>query len=270
MRAALIIAFLTGIYTSCLHADLTLRYDAISTDRPLPLHSVAIKQQQVLVSQLQGYRPPSLILNLGTGEMIQLDDRNRSYFRIDTQTLNSYLSIYRSNQQMIQGLINQGLQQLGPEQRAEVEQMVRQLQQAPETGGSTIKPTGKTDQVLGFNCRVISLYEQNRHTRDICISDYRQLDLSTDDQQSLEQLRKFVQQFRESASVPQQDLLAFVMQSMEQSAGIPVKVINYDARGEVRNVIQLGDISNKPIDNEVFQIPRHYDRQLTPTLSRRW
>ncbi len=270
MRAALIIAFLTGVYTGCLQADLTLRYDAVLPGKQVPLHSVEIKRERVKFSQLQGYRPPAVMLNLSSGEMIQLDDRNRSYFKIDTQTLNSYLSIYRSNQEMIQGLINQGLQQLAPDQRAEVEQMVQQLQQPAKTSGSIIKPTSKTDQVLGFDCRVISLFEQNQHTRDICISDYRQLDLSPEDQNSLERLREIVQQFRESAPVPQQDLIAFVMQSMEQSAGIPLKVVNYDARGDVRKIIQLGDITHKTIDNKIYQIPRHYDQQLTPTLSSRW
>ncbi|MDJ0832138.1 MAG: hypothetical protein QNJ69_01360 [Gammaproteobacteria bacterium] len=270
MRAALIIAFLTTVYTSCLHADLTLRYDAVLPNKQQPLHSVAIKRDRVRISQLQGYRPPALVLNLASGEMIQLDDRNRAYFKIDTQTLNSYLSIYRSNQAMIQGLINQGMQHLAPEQRAEVEKMVKQLQQPPKTSASMIKPTSKTQQVLGFNCRVISLFEQNRHTRDICISDYRQLDLADDDRQSLEQLRQFVLQFRESAPVPQQDLIDFVVQGMEQSPGIPLKVVNYNARGEIRNVIQLGNISTRPIDRELYQIPRHYREQMTPVLSSRW
>ena len=147
------------------------------------------------------------MLNLGNGELIQLDDRNRSYFKTNTETLNQYLSIYRSNREMIQGLIDQSLRQLEPEKRAQVEQMVNQLQQPLETSTLKIKPTDQTDQVLGVECRVISLFDQDRHTRDICVSDYQQMKLTAADRQSLERLRQFIQHFRDSAPGQQQDLI---------------------------------------------------------------
>ncbi len=269
MRATAIIAFLTTLYTTQITADMTLRYDALLPDRQLPVHSLAVKQERVRLDHLQGYRPPSVMLDLASGEIVKLDQRNRSYFKINAQTLNQYLSIYRSNHELIQGLINQGLQQLDPEKRQQYEDMVAQLRQ-PADSAMQIRPTEQTDRVLGIECRVLSLFEQDRHIRDICISDYQQLDLSAADTQSLEKLRQFIRQFGQSAPGPQQDLLAFVAQGLKQTAGLPVKVVNYHANGEVRDIIQLAKISLRKIDDEVYQIPRHYEEQLTPFVSSRW
>ena len=71
---------------------MTLRYDAMLPDRQLPVHSVAVKQERVRVVHLQGYRQPSVLLDLASGEIVKLDPRNRSYFKTDIEYGTSFIA----------------------------------------------------------------------------------------------------------------------------------------------------------------------------------
>lgn len=265
MRATAIISFLFLLYTGYLSADITIRYDAIAGKQKKPVHSVSIKPNRVRIRQLTGHQP-SVMVNLSSGDIVQLNPDKRQYFLINAQTLNQYVSLYRQNKDMLQVLIDQGIQHLDPQKRSQIEQMLKQFDDQAESSGTLIKNTDKSDKVLGVECRISSLYQQGQRVSDVCLADYQRLPLNRHDVQSLEQLKKLIQQFKQTAPKQQQDMLSIVVDGIEKLDGLPMKIVNYYTNGKIRNIIQAGAISFKKIPDQLYRIPQDYQKQLAPVL----
>lgn len=263
MWANQIITFLVLLYTGSLWADISIRYDAIGSNYKRPVHTLRIKQQHVLIGQTDEHQP-SVMINLQNGDIVQLHPGNKRYFLTNAQTLSQYVSFYRQNQSMLQGLIDQGLQQLDSPKRDQIEGLMKQFNRPNALTGIEIRPSKQTDQVLGVSCQVISLFEQGRRQRDVCISDYRQLQLEAADIKSLQSLKQLLQQFSASAANGQQDLLALMTDSFENLDGVPMKVVSYDGDGKIISVIQAGAISFRQIPILTFSIPATYQQQSLP------
>ena len=263
MRAIHIITFLLLLYTGSLLADISIRYDAITGTYKRPVHTLHIRQQHVRLGQSNDEQP-AVIINLATGDITQLNPANKRFFVTNAQTLNQYVSFYRQNQSMLQGLIDHGLQQLNSSQRDQIQGLMKQFKKPETLSGIEIRPSTKTDQVLGANCRVISLYEQGLLRRDVCISDYRQLQLDAADIKSLQLLKQMLQQFSSSVANGQQDLLALMSDGFENIDGLPMKIVSYTVDGKVSEVIQAGAVSFRQIPPQIFSIPTTYQQQSMP------
>ena len=75
------------------------------------------------MNQMVGQKP-DVMVNLTTGDIIQLDSESKRYFRINTQTINQYVSIYRQNKGLMQGLISQGIKHMDPQKKAQIQQII--------------------------------------------------------------------------------------------------------------------------------------------------
>ena len=265
MRVAFIISFLTALYTAHAGADITIRYDLINNNLKRPAHLVMIKSELVRIDNKLGQQP-DLMLNLSTGDIVQLNSQDREYFKINATTINQYVDLYRQNSVFFQALITQGIQQLDPQTRTQVEQMMQSYEQkSTDPSSLKLENTGKTGRVLGVPCQVHALIDQGLRVRDLCLADYQQLGLEPDVVKSFEMLKKLVRQFKLS-SPQQQDLLGILADGIENLNGVPLKVVEYYANGKVRNIIQAGSISLKKVPSIAYQIPRDYQQRLTPIL----
>lgn len=266
MRAAAIISLLFSFYTGNAWSDLSIRYDIVRNQHSRPVNSVLIKQDMVRINQAPASQP-SIMINLNSGDIVQVHPQSRRYFKINAQTIGQYVSIYQKNRTVIQGLIDQGIQQLAPSKRDQVEQWMQSLKQGSRvTNNLTIQPAGKTDQVLGVKCEVLSILNQGQLQREVCVSSYQQLGLNDQDIQSLEQLKKFILQFKHSAPATHQDLLNMVDEGLAKMNGIPLKVVNYSRSGVVREIVQAGSISLQAIPPQAYRIPDDYREQSYPVL----
>jgi hypothetical protein len=266
MRAAAIISFLVLIYTGNLWADLSIRYVTITDNQKRPFNSVMIKQELVRINQVQESKP-SVMIDLNSGDIVQLHPQSRRYFKINAQTLGQYVSIYQQNKTMFQGLIDHGIQQLDPQKRNQVQEWMQKFNTGSKNiNNISIKPTGKKDSVLGVECTVLAMLNNGRLQREVCISDYKQLGLNPEDVQSLEQLKKFVHQFKQSAPQQHQELLSMVADGVSELKGIPLKMVNYHANGTIKNIVQAGSISFKSIPDQAYHIPQDYQQQQFPVL----
>lgn len=265
MRVALIITFLLSTYTGYAAADITIRYDSINEKHKQPAHLLMVKQELVRINHKQGQQA-DVMLNLATGDIVQLDTESKRFFRINTQTINQYVDLYRQNKGLMQALINQGVQHLDPQKRNQIEQMMQRYDQGSnDPSVISFKNTGNVDQVLGVQCQIYALIEQGLHLRDVCLADYKQLQLEPADIQSFEQLKKAVRQFRQS-SPNQQDMLTVMAAGFENLNGVPLKMVNYYPTGQIKSVIQAGSISLRPVPRMAYQIPADYQEKLTPLL----
>jgi hypothetical protein len=254
------------VFTTNIWADLSVRYYSIGKNYKTPLAEVLIKQDQVRIN-LTPQSERSLLLNLTSGDMAQVDMKNARYFQINAQTLSGYAAFYHTNKTLLQGLIDNVLRQLNPQERDQVLQFLQGYDQAHKTlKRITVKPTRKTDIVLGVECQVIAIFNKQRLEREVCISNYRQLGLNPADIHSIEQLKRFIQQFKSSAPKQQQDMLEPLSNALAQTNGLPMKMITYKPDGTVESIVQAGTISLKRIPVYSYLIPEHYKQENLPLL----
>jgi len=245
MKLRLIISILLTLFTANLYADITIHYDSIRHNQVKPSHSVQVKQDLVRLNQSGGQH--SVMLNLDTGDLVQLHAKSKSFFKINASTLNQYVSIYRENKGLMQGLINQGLKQLDPQRQQQINKMLQKYEQNSNYATAiSFKNTGHSMLILGVQCQIYAIYEQGKHTRDVCLSDYKQLGLPQQDVQSFEKLKLLVKQFKQSNS-NQQDMISMLLNGLEDFKGIPLKMVNYYPDGRIKSVLQAGSISLRAV-----------------------
>ena len=116
-----------------------------------------------------------------------------------------------------------------------------------------------------MQCQIHAVINNGLRVRDLCLADYQQLALESDEVRSFEQLKKMLHQFKQD-SVPQQDLLSIMLDGIDSLHGVPLKVVEYYANGNVRNIIQAGSISLRKVPAVAYQIPQDFAERLTPIL----
>ena len=271
MRATQIISFLSLVLVSFyhvqLHADITIRYDQVlQNHKKLPVYSASIKKSLIRLNQLQGQQS-SILVNLDNGDIAQVHGPSKRYFKTTAQTLSQYAAFYKNNRTMVQGLIDQGMSQLDPQNRDQVQQILQGLKKGNAAAAKfSFQQTKSLHQVLGVTCRVMAIFDGDQRVRDICLASYQQLELSPADIQSLERLRSSVEEFKPSAPKKYQELMSSISTGMNQLSGVPLKIIQYAADGKIHNIVQAGSISVRNINTDTFLIPAEYEEQMFPVL----
>ena len=265
MRAPLIISLLLSLFTTYVTADITIRYDSISPQQKKVLSTVLLKENLVRISN-KARNQPDVMLDLSSGDIVQMHSESKSYFKINARTINQYVSLYRQNKGLMQTLISQGAKQLSPQKQHQIQQMMDTFDQKSASPLSLkLKKTAKRDQVLGVQCRIYMMIEQDRRIADVCLADYKQLELAPADIQSFEKLKQLMYQFKQSAP-EQQDILGVITQGLEQMEGVPMKIVDYYADGKIRKIIQADSISLRRVPQAAYQIPQGYQQKMTPLL----
>ncbi len=260
-----IITFLILYYTFNVSADLSIRYDIVKPGKHLPYHSILIKRDLVRINQ-DSDQANAILLNLRTGDIAQLHNPTSRYFEINAQTIDQYIGFYKQNKTLLQGLIDQGMAQLDPQQRNQLQQFLDQYKKPATAEQFDIKVTKRIRQVLGVDCMVIAVFEQNKLQSEVCMSGYQQLGLHADNINSLELLRKFIQQFKQSAPKQHQQLFELIALPGKRTNGIPMQIVSYRADGKVANIIQAGAISLKPVPEQAYRIPPGFQPNSVPVL----
>jgi len=266
MRVLRIISTLLLFYTANVSADLSIRYDAISDNQRTPFNSIMIKRELVRINQMQ-QAPASLLINLQSGDIVQLHEPSKRFFRINAATIDQYASFYKSNRTLLQGMIDQGLTQLSPEQREQIKTLLAQYRQPSATTHQyRLEPTPRKQEILGVECQVVAIMQEQQLISDICISDYRELGLRRGDMASLEQFKGFIQQFSHAAPPRHQYLFKMLANSQTEINGLPMQLTHYRADGKVSKVIQAGSISLRSIPNNLYRIPSNFKQNSLPLM----
>jgi hypothetical protein len=260
-----IITFLPLFYTFNVSADLSIRYDIVKPGKHLPYHSILIKNDLVRINQ-DIDQANAILLNLRTGDIAQLHNPSSRYFQINALTIDQYISFYKQNKSLLQGLIDQGIAQLDPQQRDQLLQFLDQYKRPASANRFDIKVTKQKQKVLGVDCTVFAVFEQSILHSEICMSGYQQLGLHADNISSLELLKRFIQQFKRSAPKQHQQLFELIAQPDQKINGLPMQVVNYRPDGKVANIIQAGAISLRDIPEQAYRIPPGFQANNFPIL----
>lgn len=253
--------FFSGITS----ADVTIRYDLVTPNWRQPAHKVAIKHELVRLSHLSSDNT-SVLIDLATGEIVQIHPQSRSYFRTSTDAIQDYITLYQQNRTWIQGLIDQGIQHLEPAKREQIRLVLDNLKRPMHQPLITLHKTQSTDQILNVKCHIVELHHRQQHIQDICLANPSDLELRPTDALSLERLKRRFSQIPNTDTSPVDQWMGLLAQALQQIDGLPLKFVNYGADGNITQVIEAGAISQRMIPAQAYRIPAGYQEQLIPLL----
>lgn len=190
--------------------------------------------------------------------MYIIDDAKKTYSEITKDDLDRMAAQMQQLQSQMQG----AMAQLTPEQRAQMEAMMRGGRRGmPAMPTAAAKPTFKktgTDKVGKWTCDKYEGYEGDKKTSEVCTVPTSALGLSDADFAVSKQFAKFF-----SGIAPNMSDKVFSLGTLEDRGfvGVPVRTISYGADGAVQSTTELTDISHQNVPDSAFAPPAGYAKQ---------
>ena len=184
--------------------------------------------------------------------MYLIDDSKKTYSEITKDDLDKFAAQMQQAQQQMQS----AMANVPPEQRAQIEAMMRSRGRGMAAmGAPAAKPTYKkagTDKVGKWSCDKYEGYEGDRKTSEVCTVAPTALGLAASDFDVTKQFAKFF-----SGIMPQMSDRVFSLGSLEDRGfvGVPIRRISYGADGSVQDTSELTDITHQNIPDSTFAPP---------------
>jgi hypothetical protein len=187
--------------------------------------------------------------------MYIIDDSKKTYSEITKEDVDRVAA-------QMQGM----MAQVTPEQRAQIEAMMRGRggRGISGMGAPAPKPTFKktgTDKVGKWTCDKYEGYDGDKKTSEVCTVAPTALGLTASDFDVTKQFAKFF-----SGIMPQMANNVFSLGSLEDRGfvGLPIRSISYGADGSVTGTQELTDITHQNIPDSTFAPPAGYAKQDSP------
>ncbi|MFA9407236.1 MAG: DUF4412 domain-containing protein [Candidatus Dadabacteria bacterium] len=203
----------------------------------------------------------SVIFDLNTGEMIQVDNRSKTYSSTKAE---DYFAYYKQYSLKMKTAMMQQLSELPPNQRTQAEGMMKR--QGIELPGNNVRPvdvtlkkTGDTNKIAGYEAVKYEIYRDGKLDEEIWTSSYVGFQEEIDTKEMIEylsELRKIEDSMRGSSLLSQASEQTY---TEVFSTGFPMKTIDYPLSGNsiVEETIK---VSKKKIDSSEFQAPKSYKK----------
>jgi hypothetical protein len=256
-----IITTLLLFFSAGAMADITLRYDEVQGDRHRPLQQAQLARGFLRIDPLDSPKL-SLLIDLKQGDLYQLRHDQRRFFRIALRSLLQYSGLYENNRSVFQGLVDQGLRQLDPGQRAQAERFLRQLSK-PRRARIEIRPLPRKGRVLGIDCRYLAVLQPGSAPREICVTPFRRLGLGADDLRNIQQLQSLARGLQQAGL---SRWFGSLLRGWQDLGGLPMEVLARGSDGRVLEHWRLGRLSRSPIRSGTLQRPAGYEESTTPLL----
>ncbi len=261
LKRCAIIPILILLFSSAARADLSLRYDAIESGKARPAQQIRLARGWLRIDPLQ--QPSlSLLVDLKRGDLYQLRHDQKRFFRIPLSSLLQYSGLYENNRSVFQGMIDQGLRQLEPAQRAQAERFFEQLKQ-PRRARIQVRQLGRKGRVLGVECRYLAVLQPGALPREVCVAPYSALELKRRDLANLRQLQQLAD------TLQQANLSRWfggVLKGWQQLGGLPLEVRSIDGKGNTLEHWRLGRLSRSPVDASLLAVSPRYQESTIPIL----
>lgn len=203
-----------------------------------------------------------MIFNASAQNMTIVSHADKSYIVMDQNTGSAIKS-------EMEKAMEQALAQVPPEQRAMVENMMKQkmagmgVPQVPEmeTPKTEMRQTSRSETINGYDCTFYEAYRDDQKEGEFCIASWSELDASDNIQNSFKSMSEFMEgfldQFKEMAPI-QMESNPFTY--MKEIGGFPVLSIQY-SNGEPTYQSTLSSITEQDIEDAAFQPPEDYKLQ---------
>ncbi|MEX2494863.1 MAG: DUF4412 domain-containing protein [Woeseia sp.] len=220
---------------------------------------------RVEVSAGDGSETSSIIFRNDKRELTALDHEQREYYVLDEATIEQMGSRLSGAMQQMQD----ALADLPPDQRAMAERMMKQ--RLPEAAAEPIRPpttlhsTGNRDEASGYDCQWHEVHQQGRKIRDLCVTDWDNIEGGRDAADSMLSMAGFFEDmaaaFSGSSGIDLFGGQKEMFRNMRELDGYPVVTREYDASGKLESESRLVSSSTEDLDADLFEPPQDYRRQ---------
>lgn len=194
-------------------------------------------------------------------EMLAVDHDSQTYVLIDDATIGEI----SSQLSQLEAQMQEMLKDVPPEQRAAVEQMMRQ--QMPSTGDAEpvteIRSTGKNGEKNGYAAREFELYRDGRREKSFWVTDWDNIEGGRDAARAFDSMADFIQDLQDAmpdfAKSPAVGSNAY--EHLEELGGFPVVTIDYAPDGSVTGESHLKSSRVESLGAAEFDAPAGYARK---------
>ena len=205
----------------------------------------------------RGGKPFVIIFLADQGKEILLDDADRSYVEIDRAAMSQVKS--QIDAALVQAKAE--MEKMPPAQRAEMEKLLAPNAPAGKNAPPAVevKPTGRSDKVSGFACRVVDVVQGTRKTAEACVADWSTVGLVPADVAALRKATELSADLLSGVAGPaaQRNDSFGLLGKLD---GLPVRVRSSGEGGrEVET--RVVKIEKRDIDAKLFEPPPGYTRK---------
>lgn len=218
------------------------------------------------IDSMGGGGSATMIFNGNTDELMVFEPESMKYFVMTRQQMDAMAVQMSSAMQQMEA----ALAAMPPEQRAMAEQMMQGQRPTaqPARPATTVSKSGGGDTVAGHDCENYSVSSEGRTIRDMCVTDWDDIDGSREVADALTDFAEFFSSMREAISGlggmtdvgRQQDMF----EHLKAMGGYPVLSRDYDSSGAVVSESRLTSARQENIDAGVFLPPAGYQKQEMP------
>ena len=253
-------------------ADAILEFQSTEFDQGQPIVgtvqiSSSGKHARLEIISVTSGEAGGMIFHGEQNEMIILDHAQGSYMIIDEARMNAMASQVSDAMSQMQ----EALAAMPPEQRAMAEQMMQQrFPTAPPTQATeTINDLGSHGEVAGIACRNYEVIRDGQKFRELCVSDWGDIQGGQETANSLKGVASFFESMRQAFSGAggmdvfdrQQELFGH----MDELDGYPVLSRDFSASGALERQTILTGAREEELSAGFFQPPAGYSFQELPT-----
>lgn len=194
-------------------------------------------------------------------EMIVTDAERREYYVIDQQSMGQMAGqVSEAMKQM-----EEALKAMSPEERAMAERMMKQQMpglQRTQKLERTLRKTGESDTINGYDCEYFEILKQGRKTQDMCVAKWNDIEGGPEAADAMIAMGKFFQSMHDAfASGAGVDLMGEqdeFFAHMRELGGFPIYTRDYDDSGALESESSLKTSRLDSIDAAKFEPPEGY------------
>jgi len=233
-------------------------------DEPPVIGTVEISTQdgvsRMEVTSVSSDESGGMIFREESGEFVAIDHEEKEYYVIDEAAMERIGTQLSSAMQQMQ----EALADMPPDQRAMAEQMMKQHlpAAAPAPEPMTVRKTGATDTINGFRCEYYEVKQQGAKIRDLCVTDWNDIDGGREAADSMLAMagffEKMAEQFSSGSGLDVMGQQRELFQHMRELGGYPVLTREFDDSGRVESESRLKSARIGDIDSALFSPPQGY------------
>ncbi len=161
-RIATTTALITALSATSVAADTVIHF---KTNAPGSPERMAIHGSKVMI--LAPERQGRLVMDTASGTVTMINDRDKSYFQLDSRTIDQTVSMM----DMMKQTMMAQLERLPPEQRKMLEQQLGLTPALPEKLPKVeIRPTRSVIKVNGIPCTLTDVITDGQKTAEACVA----------------------------------------------------------------------------------------------------
>lgn len=196
-------------------------------------------------------------------ELIVADNEMLEYYVIDDRALVRMAAEVADTIKEMEAMLDS----LPPEERAEAEKMMQQQMpgfRQPPSAPSTLRKTGRSDTINGFDCEYYEVHQDGRKKRDMCVARWGAIEGGPEAAEAMIGVGDFFKRMHDALSESSgTDLMGRqdeMFAHMKELGGYPVYVRDYDEAGALEGESSLTSSRREAVDPALFKVPEGYRR----------